>query len=151
MPAPRNEREETVETIQRELTAFSRRARAAAARMHPELSLVSFTLLAHLAEQRGCRATDLAAHYMLDKSTVSRQVAALEHLGFVERRPDPDDQRVQALHPTPAGDEVLAAATARRQAAFQRRLSDWAEDDLDRFATYLVRFNEVSILDDQST
>ncbi len=136
-----------METIQRELTAFSRRARAAAARMHPELSLVSFTLLAHLAEQRGCRATDLAAHYLLDKSTVSRQVAALEELGFVERRPDPDDQRVQALHPTPAGNEVLAAAHAIRQEVFRRRFADWEQDDLDRFAGYLVRFNEASIND----
>ncbi len=147
MTAARSEREESVETIQRELTAFSRRARAAAARIHPELSLVSFTLLAHLTEQRGCRATDLAAHYLLDKSTVSRQVAALEQLGFVERRPDPDDQRVQALHPTPAGDEVLAMATARRQEVFQRRLAGWPEEDLERFADYLVRFNAVSILD----
>jgi DNA-binding MarR family transcriptional regulator len=150
-PASRSEREETVETIQRELTAFSRRARAAAARIHPELSLVSFTLLAHLAEQRGCRATDLAAHYLLDKSTVSRQVAALEQLGFVERRPDPDDQRVQALHPTPAGGEGLAVATARRQEVFRRRLADWEQQDLERFATYLVRFNAASILDDRTT
>ncbi len=136
-----------METIQRELTAFSRRARAAAARMHPELSLVSFTLLAQLADQRGCRATDLAAHYMLDKSTVSRQVAALEQLGFVERRPDPDDQRVQMLHPTAAGDEVLAAAHAIRQQVFRRRFADWDQADLDRFAGYLVRFNEASIND----
>lgn len=119
--------------------------------MHPELSLVSLTLLAHLTEQRGCRATDLAAHYQLDKSTVSRQVAALEQLGLVERRPDPDDQRVQALHPTQAGDQVLANATARRQEVFQRRLADWSEDDLDRFAAYLARFNAASIQDDQSS
>lgn len=141
MPASRNEREESVETIQRELTAFARRARAAAARMHPELSLVSFTLLAHLADRRGCRATDLAAHYMLDKSTVSRQIAALERLGFVERRPDPDDQRVQALHPTVQGDEVLAAVHASRRAVFQERFAEWPPDDLERFADYLVRFN----------
>ena len=69
---------EAVETIQREMTAFARRARASAGRLHPELSLVSYTLLGHLEESGGCRATDLAAHHALDKSTVSRQVAALE-------------------------------------------------------------------------
>lgn len=67
-----------VETIQREMTVFARRAQASAGRLHPELSLVSYTLLGHLEERDGCRATDLAAHYALDKSTVSRQVAALE-------------------------------------------------------------------------
>jgi DNA-binding MarR family transcriptional regulator len=137
-------RDQSVETIQRELTAFARRARATAARMHPQLSLVSFTLLAHLADQQGCRATDLAAHYLLDKSTVSRQVAALEKLGFVERRPDPDDQRVQVLHPTPLGYETLASVAASRREAFQERLTDWSEEDLARFAEYLVRYGRAS-------
>ncbi|GHG53033.1 MarR family winged helix-turn-helix transcriptional regulator [Streptomyces griseocarneus] len=135
-------RDASVETIQRELTAFARRARAAAARMHPELSLVSFTLLAHLEDRRGCRATDLAAHYLLDKSTVSRQIATLERLGLVERRLDPDDHRVQVLHLTDAGAASLAQVAASRLAAFQERLADWDEDDLARFAGYLLRYNE---------
>ncbi|MEU3356263.1 MarR family transcriptional regulator [Streptomyces sp. NPDC037389] len=134
-------RDESVEIIQRELTAFARRARASAARMHPELSLVSFTLLSHLEDRQGCRATDLAAHYLLDKSTVSRQIATLEHLGLVERRVDPDDQRVQVLHLTAAGRETLAQVAARRHTAFQERLADWNEDDLAGFAAHLLRYN----------
>ncbi|MFD0149004.1 MarR family winged helix-turn-helix transcriptional regulator [Streptomyces sp. NPDC055721] len=134
-------REASVDVIQRELTAFARRARAAAARVHPELPLVSYTLLAHIDEQRGCRATDLAAHYLLDKSTVSRQVATLERLGLVERRPAPDDHRVQVLHPTDAGARVLATAQTNRHAAYQERLRDWSADDLARFAAYLLRYN----------
>jgi DNA-binding MarR family transcriptional regulator len=134
-------REASVETIQRELTAFARRARAAAARMHPELSLVSFTVLAHLEEQQGCRATDLAAHYLLDKSTVSRQVAALEKLGYLERRVDPTDHRVQVLHLAPRGMEILAAARISRLESFQERLADWDPADLSRFAGYLARYN----------
>ncbi|MFD7917982.1 MarR family winged helix-turn-helix transcriptional regulator [Streptomyces sp. NPDC059740] len=123
------------------MTAFARRARALAARVHPELSLVSYTLLAHLEERQGCRATDLAAYYMLDKSTVSRQVATLESLGFVERRLDPADHRVQVLHPTAKGTEMLANVTASRRRAFHERLSDWDEADLARFADYLSRYN----------
>ncbi|MEV5355364.1 MarR family winged helix-turn-helix transcriptional regulator [Streptomyces sp. NPDC052693] len=132
---------DAVETIQRELTVFARRARAAAGRLHPELSLVSYTLLGHLAESGGCRATDLAAHYALDKSTVSRQVAALERAGLVGRRPDPRDHRVQVLEPTPAGRRVLARVTESRRAAFRERLAHWPEEDLARFAAYLVRYN----------
>ncbi|MGI5356316.1 MarR family winged helix-turn-helix transcriptional regulator [Streptomyces sp. CA-252508] len=134
-------RDESVDTIQRELTAFARRARATAARLHPELSLVSYTLLAHIDAQQGCRATDLAAHYLLDKSTVSRQVATLEKLGLVERRPDPADHRVQVLHPTEAGTRVLSSTQASRRAAYQERLADWSTEDLDRFAAYLTRYN----------
>lgn len=132
---------DAVETIQREMTAFARRARAAAGRMHPELSLVSYTLLGHLEESGGCRATDLAAHYALDKSTVSRQVAGLEHAGLVERRPDPSDQRVQVLHLTPSGRHILAQVTESRRTAFRERLAGWPEEDLSRFAQYLTRYN----------
>ncbi|MFI9392646.1 MarR family winged helix-turn-helix transcriptional regulator [Streptomyces bauhiniae] len=130
-----------VETIQREMTSFARRARASAGRMHPELSLVSYTLLGHLEERGGCRATDLASHYALDKSTVSRQVGALERAGLIERRLAPEDARVQVLHLTEAGEEILAQVTRSRRAAFRERLADWPEEDLVRFAAYLERYN----------
>lgn len=130
-----------VETIQREMTSFARRARATAGRMHPELSLVSYTLLGHLEERGACRATDLAAHYALDKSTVSRQVAALERSGLIERRLDPEDHRVQVLHLTETGTEILAQVTESRRVAFRERLAGWPEEDLARFASYLLRYN----------
>ncbi|MEU1299642.1 MarR family winged helix-turn-helix transcriptional regulator [Streptomyces shenzhenensis] len=133
--------ETAIEAIQREMTVFARRARASAGRMHPELSLVSYTLLGHLEESGGCRATDLAAHYVLDKSTVSRQVAALERTGLIERRQDPADHRVQVLRPTPAGQEILDRVTRSRRAVFRERLADWPEEDLKRFAGYLERYN----------
>ncbi|WEV26500.1 MarR family winged helix-turn-helix transcriptional regulator [Streptomyces sp. 71268] len=138
------DRDASVETIRREMTTFARRARAVAARIHPELSLVSFTLLAHLEDSDGCRATDLAAHYLLDKSTVSRQIAALERLGYVERRTDPADHRVQVLHLTASGTEVLRGVTASRRALMRRRLADWDVADLEQFATYLRRYNATS-------
>ena len=136
-----NAADASVETIQREMTAFARRSRASAGRMHPELSLVSYTLLGHLEESGGCRATDLAAHYALDKSTVSRQVAALERAGLIERRVDPEDHRVQVLELTEAGTRILAQVTESRRIAFRERLADWPAADLERFAAYLVRYN----------
>ncbi|AVV46391.1 MarR family transcriptional regulator [Streptomyces sp. ID05-04B] len=132
---------EAVETIQREMTVFARRARASAGRLHPELSLVSYTLLGHLEESDGCRATDLAAHHALDKSTVSRQVAALERADLIERRQDPEDHRVLVLHLTDAGRRILAQVTESRRTAFRRRLADWPREDLERFAEYLERYN----------
>ncbi|MER5612667.1 MarR family winged helix-turn-helix transcriptional regulator [Streptomyces sp. NPDC002215] len=141
MPGTPEEREESLDVIQRELTAFARRARAAAARLHPELPLVSYTLLAHIEDRHGCRATDLASHYMLDKSTVSRQIATLEKMGLVERHPDPDDHRIQVLHPTAAGTQALASTQASRRTAYRERLADWTEEDLARFAEYLLRYN----------
>lgn len=143
--------EAALETIHHELTSFARRARASAGRMHPELSLVSYTLLGHLEESGGRRATDLAVHYALDKSTVSRQVTALERAGLVERRADPDDNRGQLLHLTPAGTAALARVTERRREAFRARLADWSADDLARFAEYLVRYNAAAAARDGRT
>lgn len=78
---------------------------------------------------------------MLDKSTVSRQISTLEKLGLVERHADPDDHRIQVLHPTEAGTQALAATQASRRTAYQERLADWTQDDLARFAAYLLRYN----------
>ncbi|MEU5957112.1 MarR family transcriptional regulator [Streptomyces sp. NPDC047525] len=138
------DRDASIEIIQREMTAFARRARATAARMHPELSLVSYTLLSHLEYQGGCRATDLAAHYTLDKSTISRQVGALEKAGLVERRLDPTDHRVHVLHLTDRGIEVLAQVTDARRVAFQERLTGWGGPDLEKFAECLLRYNDAA-------
>ena len=102
---------------------------------------MSYTLLGHLEESDGCRATDLAAHYALDKSTVSRQVAALERADLIDRRQDPQDHRVQVLHLTDAGRRILAQVTESRRAAFHERLAEWPAGDLERFAEYLVRYN----------
>ncbi|OON80708.1 MarR family winged helix-turn-helix transcriptional regulator [Streptomyces tsukubensis] len=126
------------------MTAFARRARALAAHMHPELSFVSFTLLSHLEHQPGSRATDLAAHYMLDKSTISRQVSVLEKAGLVERTTDTVDGRVYVLHLTDHGAEILAEVNDHRRLVFRERLAGWEADDLARFAAYLRGYNEGS-------
>ncbi|WP_344659200.1 MarR family winged helix-turn-helix transcriptional regulator [Catenulispora subtropica] len=126
------------------MTVFARRARAFAGRLHPELTLVSYTLLAHLEETEdsgGCLAKDLAAHYGLDKSTVSRQVQTLERLGFLERLPAPGDHRAHLLRLTPAGAEILAQVTESRHAAVSERLSGWSEEDVAAFAELLTRYN----------
>jgi DNA-binding MarR family transcriptional regulator len=68
-------------------------------------------------------------------------VSALEHAGLVERHLDPDDHRVHALRLTAAGRSILAQVTDRRRTAFRERLADWPQEDLERFAGYLVRYN----------
>lgn len=139
--APSARRAEGIDAIQRELTAFSRRARAMASRIHPGLPLVSYTILEHLRDSGGCRGTDLATHFLLDKSTVSRQVSALEKLGLLSRSPDPEDQRGQILHPSAKGTALLEAAGEQRRQAFLDRLDDWSEEETVLFARLLERYN----------
>lgn len=68
-------------------------------------------------------------------------MSALERDGFIERRVDTADHRVQVLHLAPRGIEVLAAARVSRREAFEARLASWDRTDLEQFAAYLVRYN----------
>jgi DNA-binding MarR family transcriptional regulator len=135
-------RQSSIDTIQRELTAFARRARHKASQLHPDLSLVTYSILDLITERGGCRAADVAAHFMLDKSTVSRQVTALEKLGLLRREADPDDQRGQILRATEAGLTLLRDANEQRRMAFTTRFTDWSDEDVSRFAAYLARYGE---------
>ncbi|MFE4977076.1 MarR family winged helix-turn-helix transcriptional regulator [Kitasatospora sp. NPDC056651] len=133
-------RQSSIDTIQRELTAFARRARHKASQLHPDLSLVTYSILDLITERGGCRAADVAAHFMLDKSTVSRQVTALEKLGLLARETDPDDQRGQILRATEAGLTLLRDANEQRRLSFTTRFTDWSDEDVARFADYLARY-----------
>ncbi|MFE7799719.1 MarR family winged helix-turn-helix transcriptional regulator [Nocardia sp. NPDC057440] len=133
-----------IQTIQRELTAFARRARGKAAELHPELSLVAFSILDVIIERDGCQAADVADHFLLDKSTVSRQVGALERLGYLTREVDPDNRRSYHLRPTPEGRRIAGEAEQRRRDAFTERFLGWDDDDLRRLAEYLARYNATS-------
>ncbi|WP_225726828.1 MULTISPECIES: MarR family winged helix-turn-helix transcriptional regulator [unclassified Nocardia] len=134
-------RDVAIDTIQRELTAFARRARGRAAELHPELSLVAFSILDLVIERDGCQATDLATHFLLDKSTVSRQVTALERLGYLTRAIDPTNRRNHILRPTREGKRVAREAEDARRTAFAERLREWPDADITRFADYLHRYN----------
>ncbi|WP_280697386.1 MarR family transcriptional regulator [Kitasatospora sp. GP82] len=139
--APSTSRDEALRSIQRELTAFARRARSRATELHPDLSLVAFSMLDLMTERGGCRGADLAAYFMLDKSTVSRQAGALEKLGYLVRETDPDDHRGQILRPSPAGLKAMREAHEQRRIAFLDRLADWDDADIAQLAAYLERYN----------
>ncbi|WP_194835567.1 MarR family winged helix-turn-helix transcriptional regulator [Nocardia sp. XZ_19_369] len=135
-------RTEAIRTIQREITAFARRARGRAAELHPNLTLVASSILDLVIERDGCQAADVADYYLLDKSTVSRQLATLERDGYLVKEVDPNNRRNHLLRPTAAGRRVAEEAERRREAAFAERLAAWDDADVARLAEYLARYNE---------
>ena len=66
-------------------------------------SLQMWRVLAALRERDGRRMGDLAVMTSIEVSTLTRLVDQMEKKGLVERRRDPDDARVVALHATTAG------------------------------------------------
>ena len=55
----------------------------------------------------GIRLTDLAARAQLSLATTSELVSQLQQLGYLERRPDPHDQRAKLIFPTRRGRQAL--------------------------------------------
>jgi len=102
---------------------------------------------AHLALMRwpgpqGQRPSDIAGQTEMTKQAVNYLLGQLEALGYVERRPDADDQRSRRVHLTPRGRE---AAQIMRDAVTELE-AEWSDllgrDDFESLRTLLARLNE---------
>jgi DNA-binding MarR family transcriptional regulator len=87
-------------------------------------------LLADVVARGECRVSDLAEHRVVDTSVVSRQIAQLEKVGLVNRRPSPSDGRVALISPTERGIEVLAGWKRRQADLIRGALDGWDDERL---------------------
>jgi DNA-binding MarR family transcriptional regulator len=71
-----------------------------------DLTRLHGAVIAHLDED-GTRATELARRSGRHKQIIGRIVDELEQLGYVERRPEPQDRRAKLVVPTKRGREVM--------------------------------------------
>src|ERR1700678_1382522 len=78
-------REAALDDLYQGLTTLSPRARGAGDHLHPRFFPVASTPLARIDVTPGMRAADLASHFALDKSTLSRQVEHLISAGLLRR------------------------------------------------------------------
>ena len=74
-------------------------------------------------EPDGSRLTTFAERSGFTKQAVGEAVSDLERLGYVERRPDPEDGRAKIIHLTDRGGEALATAN-RIFAEIERELGE---------------------------
>ncbi|MCC9175523.1 MarR family winged helix-turn-helix transcriptional regulator [Arthrobacter sp. zg-Y179] len=81
-----------------------------------------------IGEDGELRATELAAKLGVGPAGLSRHVAELEELGYVRRRPHPDDRRAYLISLTALGESVLREALKGRAVLLQEALADWSED-----------------------
>ena len=102
---------------------------------------------AHLALLRwpgpqGQRPSDIAGQTEMTKQAVNYLLGQLEAVGYIERRPDTDDQRSRRVHLTPRGRE---AAQIMRDAVTQLE-AEWSallgRDDFEHLRILLTRLNE---------
>ena len=137
-------REAALDDLYQGLTTLSRRARDVGDDLHPGLSLVAYTLLTQVDAEPGVRAADLAAHFCLDKSTLSRQLEQLISAGLVRREGEQPGRRGYVLTLTAAGRQHLDVAARAVRDRLAERMADWDDDDIGAFGALVARFNRGS-------
>jgi DNA-binding MarR family transcriptional regulator len=99
-----------------------------------------FPLLGRIARRGPMGVGELADLAGRDYSTVSRQVAKLESLGLVARRPGAADRRVNEAAVTPKGKAMTEAFDTARETLASTMLATWSEQDQRDLARLLRRF-----------
>ncbi|THD77211.1 MAG: MarR family transcriptional regulator [Phenylobacterium sp.] len=105
-----------------------------------ELDRALFPLLVRLAMRGPLSVAGLAEQVGRDHTTISRQLAKLEHLGLIARQDGAGDRRVRTASLTARGDEVAQAIAAARRRLLSKALGDWDQADLAQFADLSRRF-----------
>ena len=134
-----------LEQVEEELTLLV--CRAQRVHLHDEggdpwlLERSAYNVLGRVHDEGVVRLSELAATFMLDVSTVSRQVAALQAAGLIRRDPDPSDGRAALLTVTPTGRDVLQRTRAQRRRILHDVLAGWPIQEVELFAGLLTKFN----------
>lgn len=96
-----------------------------------------FAVLAALDAIGPCSQQRLSGEVALSGTMIVQLVDALERDGLVERRRSQTDRRVNALHLTEKGREVLAAAHAAREQAMDELTKPFSGDEEEELCTLL--------------
>jgi DNA-binding MarR family transcriptional regulator len=130
---------EIISTIGREIRVLVRRMTS----LYSSIEILDRSAVLLLAElsQGPLGISTLACNLQLDISTASRQAAALEGKGLVERLSDPEDGRVSLLQITELGMAQLQEVRQVYHSMLAEMLEDWSEEDLHLFKDLLARYN----------
>ena len=99
-----------------------------------------FPLLVYIDRKGPIGVGELADLVGRDYTTVSRQVAKLDTLGYVERQASDTDSRVNEAKITERGRSVTSALDKTRQELAERLLKDWPKKDLKELTRLMRRF-----------
>ena len=99
-----------------------------------------FPLLVYIDRKGPIGVGDLADTVGRDYTTGSRQVAKLESLGYVQRRPSHADSRINEALITAKGKGVTDALDRTRQQLAEQLLKNWSKKDLKELTRLMRRF-----------
>lgn len=125
-----------------EVFAFSRTRWARyAEEVDPELSGVGILILQSILRTGPVTATGICRTLDMDKSFVSRQLAKLRQLGFIETTESPEDRRVQLITGNDKAQRVVDRIRKLWASAYRERFEGWSDSELAALREGLHRFN----------
>ncbi|MBN1314919.1 MAG: MarR family transcriptional regulator [Anaerolineales bacterium] len=96
-------------------------------------------LLSCLWENEGLTHTELANQLGVQPATISVALQRMEKTGFIERQPDPDDQRVSRVFLTDAGRDIRPAVEKIWQEIEQISFQGLSAEEIQLFRSMLTR------------
>ena len=104
------------------------------------LTNLQHLLLEALWYQEGFTAAELGKLLILDKATLSGVIDRLAEGGWLERRSDPEDGRVQRLYPSAKANEMKDELIEVRRAANDQLLAGFTTEERLLFKRFLMDF-----------
>ncbi|MBU8581243.1 MarR family transcriptional regulator [Bacillus paralicheniformis] len=132
---------DSLRNIEKEIALLVRLTTAYSPRFG-SLDRSEYLLLSELDKQSPLAINSLAETLMLNLSTASRQVAALERKKLIRRFPDPNNGRISLVEMTSEGIDTLKKVQKARYHVYTEVLQDWTKEELSTLETYLIRLNQ---------
>jgi DNA-binding MarR family transcriptional regulator len=133
-------KQNSIQSIEYEIALLVRLITAYSPRLGM-LDRSEYMLLSVLEETSPLAINALAEHLMLNLSTASRQIAALEAKKYIKRSPDIKNGRISLVEVTPDGLEILHRVQKARSEFYTDVLQDWSQEELESLEANLTRLN----------
>lgn len=130
----------------RHLETFGRRSS-----LYRRLDRAGYLALRTIADLGPLSTKALATALNLDASTVTRQIAALETGGFVDRRPDPNDRRSSTIALTAEGRLMMGGVEQERRQGIEALVRAWDDREKSLLGRMLSKLNASLVQNGRST
>ena len=99
-------------------------------------------VLCALWREEGVTHSELAEHLSVHPATVSNALRRMEQAGFLERRPDPEDQRISRVYLTPEGRDIRSAVERVWAKLEKETLRGFTNEERRSLESFLQRIHE---------
>ncbi len=114
-------------------TVFERRVRELG------LTRAQWTVIARIYHRQGLSQSEVADILEIEKASAGRLIDRMEVKGWLQRRDDASDRRVNRLHLTPAAERLHAAIWPLAEATVDTALGDLSLDERRQLAKLMTR------------